>query len=124
MTDEVTRVLVVDDEELIALALTFTLDTMGLRVCGTAATAAQAIEMAQQHRPSLVLMDVRLKGQADGVDAAIEIHRTVGAAVIFITGSREPETVERIRQDHPAGVLFKPILPIHLKTEIHRVLGC
>lgn len=123
MMDEITCVLVVDDEELIALALTLTLGSMGLRVCGTAATAAQAVEMAQEHRPSLVLMDVRLKGHADGVDAAIEIHRTVGARVIFITGSREPETVERIRQDHPTGILFKPILPVHLKTEIEKALG-
>ncbi|MBP2292252.1 response regulator [Azospirillum rugosum] len=123
MTDEITCVLVVDDEALIALGLTVTLRSMGLRVCGTAATAEQAIALAQQHRPSLVLMDVRLKGQADGVDAAIEIHRTVGSSVIFITGSREPETVQRIQQDHPAGVLFKPILPVHLKAEIDRVFG-
>ena len=123
MTDKITCVLVVDDEQLIALGLTVTLRDMGLRVCGMAATAAKAVELALEHRPSLVLMDVRLRGQADGVDAAIEIHRTVGAPVIFITGSREPETVERIRQDHPAGVLFKPILPIHLKAEIDKVLG-
>lgn len=123
MTDDITCVLVVDDEQLIALGLAVTLREMGLRVCGTAATAAQAIKLAQEHRPSLVLMDVRLKGQADGVDAAIEIHQTVGALVIFITGSREPETVERIQKDHPAGILFKPILPVHLIAEIDRVLG-
>ena len=123
MTDEITCVLIVDDEQLIALGLMVTLRDMGLRICGTAATAEQAIKLAQQHRPSLVLMDVRLKGQADGVEAASEIHRTGGAQVIFITGSREPETVERIRSDHPAGILFKPILPLQLKMEIDKVLG-
>lgn len=122
MTEGSVCVLVVDDEQLIALGLSVALRDMGLRVCGTAATAAKAVELAREHRPSLVLMDVRLKGPTDGVDAAIEIHRTVGSQVIFITGSREPETVERIRQDHPAGVLFKPILPVHLEAEIARVL--
>lgn len=122
MTDGHTCVLVVDDEQLIALALTLTLREMGLRVCGIAATAAKAVELARTHRPSLVLMDVRLKGQADGVDAALEIHQAFGTPIIFIIGSMEPETVERIRQDHPAGVLFKPIMPNHLKAEIDKVL--
>ncbi|HYD67180.1 response regulator [Azospirillum sp.] len=123
MMDGGTCVLVVDDEQLIALGLAVTLRDMGLQVCGTAATAAKAIELAQTHRPSLVLMDVRLKGPADGVEAAMEIHRLFGTPVIFITGSREPETVERIRQDHPAGVLFKPILPVNLRAEIEKVLS-
>ncbi|WP_158047810.1 response regulator [Skermanella pratensis] len=123
MTDGDDCVLIVDDEQLIAMSLTLTLQSMGLRVCGTAATAAKAVELAQTHRPSLILMDVRLKGKADGVDAAIEIHRLCPTPVIFITGSREPETVERIHQDHPAGLLFKPILPGNLREEVDRVLS-
>ncbi|UEM03750.1 response regulator [Skermanella rosea] len=123
MTDGGGCVLVVDDEHLIALSLTLTLQSMGLRVCGTAATAAKAVELAQTHRPSLILMDVRLKGKTDGVDAAIEIHRHRPTPVIFITGSREPETVERIHRDHPAALLFKPILPGNLREEVDRVLN-
>ena len=98
------------------------LRNMGLRVCGTAATAAKAVELAQTHRPSLVLMDVRLKGQEDGVDAAVEIRQTLDTPIIFITGSQEPETVMRIRQVHPAGILFKPIFPNRLQDEVEKVL--
>jgi|tagenome__1003787_1003787.scaffolds.fasta_scaffold20816479_2 DNA-binding NarL/FixJ family response regulator len=115
-------VLVVDDEQLIALGLRLTLEEMGIDVCGIAATADMAIELAQIHKPGIILMDVRLRGNGDGVDAALEIYRTLDVAVIFITGSREPETVERIHQDHPAAILFKPILPIHLKEAIEKVL--
>jgi DNA-binding NarL/FixJ family response regulator len=122
MSDD-TCILVVDDEVLIAMSLTVTLEEIGLRVCGRAATAAKAVELACKHRPKIVLMDVRLKGEADGVDAALEIHRLTGSQVIFITGSREPETLERINQDHPAAILFKPILPIHLTTAVEKVLG-
>jgi DNA-binding NarL/FixJ family response regulator len=116
-----TCVLVVDDEQLIALSLRMTLEEMGIKVCGMAATADKAVELARLHRPTIVLMDVRLRGQSDGVDAALEIHRILGSSVIFITGSREPETVERIHQDHPADILFKPILPVHLREAIKKV---
>ena len=116
-----TCVLVVDDEHLIALSLRLTLEEMGIEVCGTAATAVKAVELAQRHRPGIILMDVRLRGERDGVDAALEIHRTLDVAIIFITGSREPETVARIHQDHPAAILFKPILPIHLREAIEKV---
>lgn len=102
-------VLVVEDEFLIAESLSAMIEDMGLLVCGNAATAAEAKSMAAEHRPELVLMDVRLRGTEDGVDAAIHIHANVGSRVIFITGSREPETVARIQTDHPAGMLFKPI---------------
>jgi two-component system, response regulator PdtaR len=116
-------VLVVDDEVLIALSLSEMLEDMGLLVCGTAATAKRAVELVDAHRPSLVLMDVRLKGTEDGVHAALEIHRRHGTPVIFITGSREQETIDRIHQDHPAAILIKPILPEHLRAVVDRVLG-
>jgi len=122
MTEDIC-VLIVDDEILISLSLTDAVEKYGLRVCGKANTAAKAIDLARKHKPKIVLMDVRLKGDDDGVAAAIEIHRLIDAHVIFITGSREPETLERIHQDHPADILFKPILPIQLTTSIEKVLA-
>ncbi|UEM05365.1 response regulator [Skermanella rosea] len=116
-------VLVVDDEMLIALSLTDTMERMGFDVCGTAATARRAIELADAHRPILVLMDVRLKGEEDGVDAAIAIHQRQGIPVIFITGSREQATIDRIHRDHPSGLLIKPVLPHQLKAAVEKVLG-
>ncbi|CAN5335933.1 hypothetical protein BH10PSE4_BH10PSE4_46850 [soil metagenome] len=123
MTDFQHCVLVVDDEFLIATGLSIQLEDMGMTVCGTAATAGEAVRLTQLHRPAVVLMDVRLQGEQDGVDAALEIHRTVGSKVIFITGSREPATMDRIQLDHPAGVLFKPISDWQLKTAIEIALA-
>ncbi len=54
-------------------------------------------------------MDMRLRGNLDGVDAVLVIHETVGFKVIFLTGSREQSTAERIELDHPTSVLFKPV---------------
>src|SRR3546814_5258704 len=75
---------------------------MGMAVCGIAATAKGAVALAIKHRPQLVLMDMRLAGEGDGVDAALAIHEKVGSKVIFITGSREPATMDRIQLDHPS----------------------
>jgi DNA-binding NarL/FixJ family response regulator len=116
-------VAVVDDEFIIAEGLSLQLEDMGMTVCGTAATADAAVALVQAKRPALVLMDVRLEGDKDGVDAAIAIHETVGSKVIFVTGSREPATMERIQLDHPAGVLFKPITDRQLKQAIDAALA-
>lgn len=117
------RVLIVDDEFIIANSLSLQIEEMGFEVCGMASTAQEAVELAQAWRPDVVLMDVRLKGEGDGVDAAIAIHQLVGAKVIFITGSREPATMARIQEDHPSGVLFKPIYGQQLRTAVETALG-
>jgi len=118
MSDLQNCVLVVDDEFLIAMGFRTQVEEMGLTVCGTAATADDAIAQAQKHRPAVVLMDMRLWGDKDGVDAARVIHDTVGSKVIFITGSREPATIERINRDHPFALLFKPISNRQLRSAI------
>ena len=118
-----TCVAVVDDEFLIAESLTMQLEGMGHAVCGMAATAEEAVGLVKANRPAVVLMDVRLGGEKDGVDAAIEIHRPVGSKVIFVTGSREPQTMERIRQDHPSAVLFKPVSDWQLRQAIETALA-
>jgi CheY-like chemotaxis protein len=105
--------LVVDDEAVIAELWCAYLDMMGLEVCGVAATGADAIALAKQHRPAIVLMDMRLRGKMDGVEAALAIHGDVGSKMIFITASTESETLARIALDHPAAVLIKPV-PEHL----------
>jgi DNA-binding NarL/FixJ family response regulator len=118
MNDVLECVLVVDDDVIIADGWMMILQDIGLEVCGIAATAEAAIAMAQTHRPKLVLMDVRLRGKQDGVDAAMAIHDLVGSKIIFITGSREPPTLARIELAHPVAVLFKPVSDGRLRTAV------
>ncbi len=115
------RVLIVDDEFLIVMGLSMVIEEMGMEVCASAATADDAVALAQKYRPSIVLMDMRLQGDKDGVDAALEIHETVGSKVIFITGSREQQTASRIRMDHPSAVLYKPISDGQLRATIEKI---
>jgi two-component system, response regulator PdtaR len=122
MSELQNHILVVDDEFLIAEGLRAQIEDMGMTVCGTADTSDRAVALAQQYRPALVLMDMRLRGQKDGVDAALVIHATVGSKVIFITGSREPATIARIQLDHPMAILYKPISYQQLRVAIVGVL--
>jgi CheY-like chemotaxis protein len=115
-------VLVVDDEFLIAQGLRMQIEEMGLPVCATASSAEAAISLAEMHRPAVVLMDVRLSGALDGVDAALAIHGKVGAKIIFVTGSREDSTQARIALDHPSAVLFKPISGVQLRRAVDAAL--
>jgi CheY-like chemotaxis protein len=122
VTGKTDSVLIVDDEFLIQELLSMTIEQMGLQVCGRAATADDAIELAAEHRPSLVLMDMRLQGVKDGVDAAIVIHNSIGSKIIYITGSREPKTIERIKTGHPTALLFKPVSDGQLRKAVEMVL--
>jgi two-component system, response regulator PdtaR len=123
MSDLKNCVLIVEDEFLIAESLSMHMEDMGVAVCATAATAAAAVALALEHRPVLVLMDVRLRGEPDGIDAAVAIHDAVGSKVIFLTGSQEPRTLERIRRLHPANVLFKPFSGVGLRTAVEAALA-
>jgi CheY-like chemotaxis protein len=123
MTPSLPSILVVDDEFIIANSLSMQIEEMGYSVCGVAATAREAVALAQAHRSDVVLMDVRLRGAEDGVDAALAIHESTGSKVIFITGSREPATMARIELDHAAAVLFKPIYGQQLRIAVDAALG-
>ena len=116
-------VLVVEDHAMISEMWCLHMEIMGLEVCGTATTADDAIDLAAEHRPAIVLMDVRLIGEKDGVDAAMAIHDAVGSKVIFITGSNEPSTIARIEQDHPAAVLIKPVADHLLRSTVEKVVS-
>jgi two-component system, response regulator PdtaR len=122
VSDLAKSVLIVDDEFLITEGLRLQVEGMGLTVCATAASADEAVAEANHHRPMVVLMDMRLRGERDGVDAALAINESVGSKMIFITGSREPETLRRIQMDHPTAVLFKPVSDLQLRAAIEAAI--
>ncbi len=102
------KVLIVEDEPLIAfLAQTALLDA-GYDVVGTAMTAGQAVANAAETRPGIVLMDIRLRGRGDGVDAALEIRRRFGIPCIFTSATVDQRTFDRGRAAAPVAWLNKP----------------
>jgi two-component system, response regulator PdtaR len=103
------KVLIVEDQFLASEFLRIWTEAYGFEVCAVATTAHEAIEFARQHKPTHVLMDVRLNGDGDGVDAAMQVQKLIDTRIIYCTGSSEASTVARINMDHPFEILFKPI---------------
>src|ERR1044071_3140766 len=108
------KVLIVEDQFLASEFLKIWVEAYGLDVCGVAKSAARAIELADEHKPNFILMDVRLEGDRDGIEAALAIHGRFPARFIYCTGSSEPSTLKRISEDHPFAILIKPIDPAEL----------
>ncbi|MDP3738894.1 MAG: response regulator [Hyphomonadaceae bacterium] len=120
MAESAGKVLIVEDQFFAAEYLRIWVEAYGFEVCGVATTARNAVELAKQHRPTHVLMDVRLDGDEDGVDAAFAIKKKIESRIIYCTGSSEASTVARINTDHPFEILFKPINPQRLGEALLR----
>jgi len=102
------RILIVEDEHLVARHLELTLEDGGYEVAGVATTAGQALFVAGRERPDLVLMDIRLPGHVDGVDAAGILRAEFGMPVVFLTANTDETTLERALQVGAGGFLAKP----------------
>lgn len=116
MADEKKTVVIVEDEFLIAMDLQTICHSLGVDVLGTASKPSEALELLSRTHPAYILMDVRLQGKRDGVDIANAVHaERPETRIIFITGSNEPPTLERINCDNPYRILIKPISPEQLR---------
>lgn len=113
-------VLVVEDNFLAALLIELTLKEAGYRVIATVRTGEQAIEYATEHHPELVVMDVNLAGDLDGVEAAERIHSAAGSDVLFQTAYSDRDTISRIEQVPNVGHLTKPLDPAKLLAHVER----
>jgi diguanylate cyclase (GGDEF)-like protein/PAS domain S-box-containing protein len=116
------RVLVVEDETIVALDLKNNLKILGYDVVGTAATGEEAISKARSARPDIVLMDIMLKGKMDGVEAAEKIRSDVHIPVIFLTACADEKTLERAKVSEPFGYLIKPFEERELHSHIEIAL--
>ncbi len=102
------RVLIVEDEAIIALDLRRTLEELGCAPLPVAATAEQAVEAARAADPDMILMDVVLKGERSGIDAALEIRTFCEKPIVFLTGNSHSLSEEIIRETGARGVFAKP----------------
>ncbi len=103
-----TRILIVEDESIVALDLERQLQAAGHAVIGRLDTGEDAVECAQAHRPDLVLMDITLAGQMDGVEAAACLRKSE-VPVVFLTAHCDEATLERAKLTEPFGYLSKPV---------------
>lgn len=102
------RILIVEDEYLTALSVRYALERERFEILGVVASAAEALAAVERDQPDLALMDVRLSGQADGIEAALEIYRRFGVRCLFATAHVDMSTRARAAPARPLGWLAKP----------------
>lgn len=103
------RILIVEDDAIVASQLQRTITRMGYQPIGPVATGAEAIELALREYPDAILMDIKLKGELTGIDAAAQIHEESDIPVIYLTAYADLETIERSKDPHTYGFLTKPV---------------
>ncbi|MFP4122840.1 MAG: response regulator [Coleofasciculus sp.] len=118
------KILVVEDERIIAINLKESLESLGYTVPAIAASGEKAIEKATEFRPDLVLMDIWLKGNMDGIEAAEQIWEHLKIPTIYVTGHSDQSTVERAKITAPFGYILKPVkeqaLYVAIETALQR----
>jgi len=112
------RILVAEDEAVVLMDIRNRLEKMGYSVAGTAVSGEEAIPLADSERPDLILMDIRLAGRMDGIEAAESIRARLRIPVVFLTASTDDATLERAKRADPYGYIIKPFNDRDLKTGI------
>src|SRR5580698_6240442 len=112
------RILIVEDESLVAMDLEWRLRNLGYDVCGRVDTADDAVRAALAEQPALVLMDIHLLGETDGVEAAARIREQSMIPVVFVTAHADDATLLRAGASEPYGYVLKPFDERELKATI------
>lgn len=116
------RLLIVEDDALVALGVRMTLEDLGFEVCGIAQSEPEAMALAEATMPDLVLMDIRLKGPVDGVDTARRLRNEYNLRSIFLSAYTDTETMSRAAMTFPLGFVQKPYSAGQLSTALDLAL--
>ncbi len=112
------RILVVEDEAIVAMVIKKRLIDLGYIVSGVAATGEDAITKVEGTFPDLVLMDIMLKGEMDGIEAAEQIRQRFSIPVVYLTAHSDENTLERAKLTEPYGYIIKPFTENDLTSNI------
>ena len=117
------RILVVEDDRIIARSLRMILERLGYEVTALASTGQAAIREAEENKPDLILMDIVLDGAMDGIEAAKVIRSNAGIPLVYLTAHADHATRERADATQPFGYLSKPIMREDLRHIIEQALS-
>ncbi len=117
-----TNVLIVEDESIVAKDIQHSLKKLGYIVVGICNTGQDAIKTATDVKPDLVLMDIMLKGDMSGIDAASEIREKLNIPIIYLTAYADEATLSRAKVSEPYGYIIKPFKEIDLHTSIEMAI--
>jgi len=116
------RILIVEDDFLLVKLLRMYLEQFEYEVAGVATTGEEAIRQAEELKPDLILMDIILDGEMDGIEAASVIHSRLDVPLIYVTAHGDQETLDRASMTKHAAYLVKPVMRHQLGVEIEKAL--
>ncbi len=116
------KILIVEDDSILATDLKETLESSGYIVTGIAASFEDTLDQVMQNLPDLVLMDIRLPGPRDGIDAATLLGEALQIPVLYLTGYADRDTLKQVYASRPYGYLRKPVTRKELVVAIALVL--
>ncbi|MBF0357791.1 MAG: response regulator [Magnetococcales bacterium] len=110
------RILVVEDEGITGMLLQEVLEKLGYEVIGLANSGEEAVHLAGEELPDLIIMDIHLQGEVDGIDATKIIHSKAKVPIVYLTAHADEKTLDRAKQTEPYGYIVKPFRDLDLQT--------
>ncbi len=117
-----TKILIVEDEIITAMSLKQLFEHWGLGRCKQVSSGKDAIEKTMIEKPDIVLIDIHLKGELNGIETAKQLQANFSVPVIFITGYSDEETIKEAKKMKPVGYFVKPLDFYKLKSTIESVV--
>jgi CheY-like chemotaxis protein len=117
------KILLVEDEFLIARLLQRNLKLLGYEMVELVSSGEEALERVKEEKPDVIVMDIRLAGELNGIEAAKEIRQFCATPIIFLSGYSDRETIARANQVEPLAFLIKPISPDDITAVIEIALS-
>ena len=121
-TPAMPKILVVEDEAVIAMDIEDRLERMGYEVVGNATNGEQAIKLAERHRPDLALMDIHIRGDRDGIEVAAIVAERFDIPCVFLTAYSDEATIQRAIRTQANGYLLKPFQDREMRATIELAL--
>lgn len=116
------NIMVVEDESIVAKDIQQSLKKLGYNVVDICSTADSAVASAKEKKPDLILMDIMLKGDKSGIDAAEEIKEELNTPVVFLTAYADESTLNKAKITEPYGYIIKPFKEVELNTTIEMAI--
>ncbi|WP_424354540.1 response regulator [Methanobacterium sp. MBAC-LM] len=117
------NILIVEDESIVALDIQDKVERLGYGVLAVVSSGEKAIEEVKKSQPDLVLMDIVLKGEIDGIETAERIREHFNIPIIYLTAHSDNQTLNRAKITGPFGYLVKPFVDSELRSAIEEVLN-
>jgi DNA-binding LytR/AlgR family response regulator len=117
-----TNILIVEDESIVAKDIQHSLKKLGYIVVGICSTGEDAVKVTEEVKPDLILMDIMLKGDMSGIDAATHIREKYNIPVIYLTAYADESTLSKAKVSEPYGYIIKPFKEIDLHTSIEMAI--